>query len=254
MRRAGHWILDQVDWTIEPGQRWAIVGANGSGKTTLLRIASTYLWPTRGQVAVLGATIGRTDARELRRRIGYVSSALAGEIEPALPAVDVVMTARHAALGPWWSHFDADDRARAAAGLERLGLAGFEFRAFGSLSSGEVSRVLIARTLMTEPDLLLLDEPAAGLDLGAREELLARLTSLAAGPTPAIALVTHHLEEIPPGFDQALILAAGRVLANGPIESVVTGANLSAAFGLGLQVEARDGRYRAWAGPPAGAQ
>jgi iron complex transport system ATP-binding protein len=111
VRRAGHWILDQVDWTIEPGQRWAIVGANGSGKTTLLRIASTYLWPTRGQVAVLGATIGQTDARELRRRIGYVSSALASEIEPALPAVDVVMTARHAALGPWWSHFDADDLA-----------------------------------------------------------------------------------------------------------------------------------------------
>jgi iron complex transport system ATP-binding protein len=107
---------------------------------------------------------------------------------------------------------------------------------------------------MTEPDLLLLDEPAAGLDLGAREDLLARLTSLAAGPTPAIALVTHHLEEIPPGFGQALILAAGRVLASGPIESVVTGANLSAAFGLALQVEARDGRYRAWARPPTGGQ
>jgi iron complex transport system ATP-binding protein len=196
-------------------------------------------------VSVLGATIGRTDARELRRRIGYVSSALAAGIDPGLPALDVVMTARHAALAPWWVRFSPADRERAIEGLARLGLAGFETRAFGTLSSGESSRVLIARTLMTEPDLLLLDEPAAGLDLGAREDLLVRLTGLAAGPTPAIALVTHHLEEIPAGFDRALILAAGRVLANGPIETIVTGPNLSAAFGLGLQVDARAGRYSA---------
>jgi iron complex transport system ATP-binding protein len=196
-------------------------------------------------VSVLGATIGRTDARELRRRIGFVSSALAAGIDPALPTLDVVMTARHAALAPWWVQFSPADRERAIEALARLGLAGFEARAFGTLSSGECSRVLIARTLMTEPDLLLLDEPAAGLDLGAREDLLARLTGLAAGPTPAIALVTHHLEEIPAGFDRALILAAGRILANGPIETIVTGPNLSAAFGLGLQVDARAGRYSA---------
>ena len=194
---------------------------------------------------MLGETTGRTDARELRRRIGYVSSALAAEIDPALPAIDVVMTARHAALAPWWSRFDADDRDRAAAGLARLGLAGFEGRTFGSLSSGEAGRVLIARTLMTEPDLLLLDEPAAGLDLGAREDLLARLTTLAAGPIPAIVLVTHHLEEIPAGFDQALVLRAGRVLAAGSIATVLTSANLSLAFGLPLQVDARAGRYAA---------
>jgi iron complex transport system ATP-binding protein len=245
VRRAGRWILDQIDWSVDAGQRWAVVGPNGSGKTTLLQVASTYLWPSRGSLTVLGETIGRADARELRRRIGYVSSALAVGIDPALPAIDVVMTARDAALAPWWARFEAADRERAAAGLARLGLAGFESRTFGSLSSGEASRVLIARTLMTEPDLLLLDEPAAGLDLGAREDLLSRLTTLAAGAIPAIVLVTHHLEEIPSGFDQALILRAGRVLAGGPIGTVLTSANLSAAFGLPLAVDARAGRYAA---------
>lgn len=245
VRREGRWILDHLDWRVQSGERWAIVGANGSGKTTLLRVASTYLWPSRGEVTILGETIGRTDARELRRRIGYVSSALAAEIDPGLPAVDVVMTARHAALTPWWIRFSDADRERALDGLAQLGLAGFEGRTFGSLSSGESSRALIARTLMTEPDLLLLDEPAAGLDLGAREDLLARLTDLAAGATPAIVLVTHHLEEIPAGFDQALILAGGRVLAAGPIESVLSGPNLSRAFGQALEVDARAGRYNA---------
>jgi iron complex transport system ATP-binding protein len=221
------------------------VGPNGSGKTTLLRVASTYLWPSRGRVEVLGETIGRTDARELRRRLGYVSAALAADLDPELAALDVVMTARHAALAPWWSSFDDADRQRAVAGLDRMGLAGFEARTFGSLSSGERSRVLIARTLMTEPDLVLLDEPAAGLDLGARENLLGRLTAMASGRVPAIALVTHHLEEIPAGFDHALILAGGRVLEQVPIESVLTGPSLSAAYGLDLVVDVRAGRFTA---------
>jgi iron complex transport system ATP-binding protein len=245
VRREGRWILDGIDWTIRTGERWAIVGPNGSGKTTLLGVASTYLWPSRGSVEVLGETIGRTDARELRRRIGYVSAALAAEIDPALPAIDVVLTARHAALAPWWASYGTADRERAVAGLARLGLAGFEARTFGSLSSGERGRVLIARTLMTEPDLVLLDEPAAGLDLGAREDLLARLTEMAAGSVAAIALVTHHLEEIPAGFDRALVLTAGTVLASGPIEEVLTGACLSAAYGLPLAVDARAGRFSA---------
>ncbi|MFI5199448.1 MAG: ABC transporter ATP-binding protein [Candidatus Limnocylindrales bacterium] len=223
VRRDGRWILDSIDWTVDPGGRWAVVGANGSGKTTLLRVASTYLWPSRGRVEVLGETIGRTDARELRRRIGYVSAALA----------------------PWWAVFEAADRDLAAANLGRLGLAGFEARRFGSLSSGERGRVLIARTLMTEPELLLLDEPAAGLDLGGREDLAGRLTALAAGGVPAIVLVTHHLEEIPAGFDHALVLAGGRIRAAGPIEEVLTGPILSAAFGLPLVVEVRAGRLSA---------
>lgn len=219
------------------------MGPNGSGKTTLLRVASTYLWPSRGNVEILGETIGRTDARELRRRIGYVSAALAADIDPAIAAVDVVMTARHAALAPWWARYSVADRERAVAGLARLGLGGFEARTFGSLSSGERSRVLIARTLMTEPDLVLLDEPAAGLDLGAREDLLGRLTAMAAGSGPAIVLVTHHLEEIPAGFDRALVLAAGAVHSSGPIEAVLTGANLSSAYGLPLEVDGRAGRF-----------
>jgi len=227
-----------------------VIGANGSGKTTLLRVASTYLWPSRGSVEVLGETIGRTDARELRRRIGYVSAALAAEVDPALPALDVVMTARHAALAPWWAVFDAKDRDRAASSLGRLGLAGFEGRTFGSLSSGEQGRVLIARTLMTEPELILLDEPAAGLDLGAREDLAARLTDLAAGDVPAIILVSHHLEEVPVGFDQALVLVGGRVQAAGPIGAVLTGPILSAAFGLPLAVDQRTGRFSARAVRP----
>ena len=232
-----------MDWTIEPGERWVVVGPNGSGKTTLLRIASTYLWPSRGSVEVLGARIGQVDARELRRRIGYVSAALGDEVEPALPALDVVMAARHAALGPWWATFDDADRDRAADGLRRLGLAGFERRTFGSLSSGERSRVLIARTLMTNPELLLLDEPAAGLDLGAREDLAERLTGLAADDLAAIVLVSHHLEEIPKGFNRGLVLAGGRILAAGPIGAVLTGSNLSSAFGRPLVVDVRAGRY-----------
>lgn len=249
VRREGRWILDGIEWTVRAGERWAIVGPNGSGKTTLLRVASTYLWPSRGKVEVLGETIGRTDARELRRRIGYVSAALAADVDPELPALDVVLTARHAALGPWWSTFSDADRQRAVAGLARLGLAGLEARTFGSLSSGERSRVLIARTLMTEPDLLLLDEPAAGLDLGAREDLLTRLTAMAAGSVPAIVLVTHHLEEIPVGFEQALVLVGGTVREYGPIDAALTGASLSAAYGLALDVDVRAGRFSARALP-----
>jgi iron complex transport system ATP-binding protein len=252
VRREGRWILNGIDWTIRTGERWAIVGPNGSGKTTLLRVASTYLWPSRGSVDVLGETIGRTDARELRRRIGYVSAALAADVDPALPALDVVLTARHAALAPWWATYSPADRERAVAGLARLGLAGFEARTFGSLSSGERGRVLIARTLMTEPDLVLFDEPAAGLDLGAREDLLVRLTAMAAGSVAAIALVTHHLEEIPAGFDRALVLTGGAIRASGPIEEVLTSACLSAAYGLPLEVDARAGRFSARAGTSTG--
>jgi iron complex transport system ATP-binding protein len=158
----------------------------------------------------------------------------------------VVVSARDAALAPWWATFADDDRARAAACLERMGCGGLADRSFGTLSSGERQRVGIARTLMTEPDLLLLDEPAAGLDLGAREALVDRLADLAAGPSPAaIVLVTHHLEEIPPGFDRAMVLADGRLVAAGPIDVALTGATLSAAYGLPLHLDAADGRYHA---------
>jgi iron complex transport system ATP-binding protein len=246
VRREGRWILDGVDWTVRAGERWAIVGPNGSGKTTLLQIAATYLWPSRGTVEILGARIGAVDARELRRRIGFVSAALAPEIDGGLAAADVVMSARHAALAPWWAAYGPEDVARAEAALERLGLGGLGRRTFATLSSGERQRVLIARTLMTEPELVLLDEPAAGLDLGAREALVGRIESLAADPAlPAIALVTHHVEEIPAGFSHAVVLAEGRVLAAGPIGAILTDDVLSRAYGLPIRIDTADGRY--WA-------
>jgi iron complex transport system ATP-binding protein len=246
VRREGRWILDDVDWTVRTGERWAIVGPNGSGKTTLLRIASTYLWPSRGTVTVLGATIGRVDARELRRRIGFVSAAIAAEVDGSLVARDAVMSARHAALAPWWAAYNRDDADRAEAALGRLGVGGLGGRTFATLSSGERQRVLVARTMMAEPELLLLDEPAAGLDLGAREALVARVSSLATDPViAAIVLVTHHLEEIPARFTHALILADGRVSASGPISTTLTGETLSRAYGLRLTVEALNGRF--WA-------
>jgi iron complex transport system ATP-binding protein len=246
VRRSGRWILSSIDWTVNAGERWVVVGPNGAGKTTLLAIAATYLWPTAGTVEVLGERIGRVDTRELRRRVGYVSAALEERIDADLTALQVVVSARDAALAPWWGRFGDDDHARARVCLDRMGCGELAGRTFGSLSSGERQRVQIARTLMTAPDLLLLDEPAAGLDLGAREALVERLAELAAEPSPAaIVLVTHHLEEIPPGFGHAMVLDAGRCVAAGPAETTLTAPTLSAAFGLPLRLDATDGRYHA---------
>ena len=245
--RAGRAIVDRVDWRVGAGERWAIVGANGSGKTTLIQLVSTYLWPSRGAVTILDQQIGSVDARELRRRIGYASPAIAAAIADDLSAADVVMTARHAALAPWWHTFEQADADRALALLGLMGCENLAERTFGTLSSGERQRVQIARTLMANPELLLLDEPAAGLDLGAREALTTRLGGLARDPSlAAIVLVTHHVEEIPTGFTHGLVMAAGQVVAAGPIETTLTGPLLTAAFGLPLAVERRAGRFRAW--------
>lgn len=239
-------LVGPIDWRVAAGERWVIVGPNGSGKTTLLQVASTYLWPSSGRVAVLGERIGSVDARELRRRIGYASPALAADLPPDLTALDVVVTARHAALAPWWHHYGADDLERARRLLERLGCGGLADRAFGTLSSGERQRVQIARALMAGPELLLLDEPASTLDLGAREALVERLADLAGDDSlRAIVLVTHHLEEIPPGFGHGLVLCRGRAVAAGPIRGALSDAALSAAFGLPLVVRRRDGRFAA---------
>jgi iron complex transport system ATP-binding protein len=246
VRRSGRWILSSIDWNVHGGERWVVVGPNGAGKTTLLAIAATYLWPTAGTVEVLGERIGRVDTRELRRRVGYVSAALEERIDADLTALQVVVSARDAALAPWWCRFGEDDAARGRTCLDRMDCGELADRSFGSLSSGERQRVQIARTLMTAPDLLLLDEPAAGLDLGAREALVERLAELAAEPSPAaIVLVTHHLEEIPPGFGHAMVLAAGRCKAAGTAEATLTAPILSAAFGLSLRLDATDGRYHA---------
>ena len=253
VRRAGATILGPLDWQVADGQRWVLLGPNGSGKTTLLQLASTMLAPSAGSVEVLGARLGAVDARELRGRIGYASPALAAAIDPRLTAHEVVTTARVGALAPWWHTFSAADRERAADLLGQLGVGGCLERSFGTLSTGERQRVQIARALMPDPDLLLLDEPAAGLDLGAREALVAALEGLAIEPRPsASVLVTHHVEEIPLGFDQVLLLRSGRVVAAGPIERTLSGASLGATFGLRLELGAVDGRFHARRAPRGG--
>ncbi len=254
LRRAGRLLLDDVTWQVGPRDRWVVLGPNGSGKTTLLRIASLWLHPSGGSVHVLGEELGRTDVRPLRARIGVSSAALADQLRPDLPARDVVVTSRRGALEPWWHTYDDDDRAAAADALERVGAAHLADRAFGTLSSGERQRVQLARTLAADPDLLLLDEPSAGLDLGAREDLVARLGDLAADPTVApTVLVTHHVEEVPVGFTHVLLLRAGRVVAAGGLTDTLTEANLSAAFGIDVRLAGEAGRFRAWAErvPPA---
>ncbi len=250
--RDGRTILDRVSWTVLPHERWVVLGRNGSGKTSLVRIASLYLHPSSGRVQVLGETLGRTDVRALRRRIGLASSSLAAQLRPALTAAEIVMTAKYGALEPWWHRYDAADRDRARALLDRTGCVELADRPFGTLSSGEQQRVQLARTLMADPALVLLDEPTAGLDLGGREELVATLAGLAADPaTPPVVLVTHHVDEIPPGFTHLLLLAAGQVQATGPITACLTPAALSACFGLPLVVERRAGRWSAYADPGA---
>ena len=196
---------------------------------------------------MLGETIGRVDARELRRRVGYAGAGLEAAIDPSLTALDVVVTARHAALGPWWHEYTDADRDRARRLLAEIGVGDLVERSFGQLSTGERRRVQIARALMPAPDLLILDEPGASLDLGAREALVRDLAALAAAPTPrAMVLVTHHVEEIPAGFGHALVLSAGRVVAAGPIDETLTGPVISEAFGLPIAVERSNGRFRAW--------
>ncbi|HEY8523394.1 MAG TPA: ABC transporter ATP-binding protein [Acidimicrobiales bacterium] len=249
--RDGTVILDGVDWTVGPGERWVVLGPNGSGKTTLLRIASLYLHPSEGEVEVLGHRLGRVDVRRLRTEIGLVSPALAGLLRDEVPALDVVMAAREAALETWWHTYGDDDRAHARDLLKRVGAEHTAERPFGALSSGERQRVLLARSLWGDPGLVLLDEPTAGLDLGAREDLIGRLRALADDPAmPPTVLVTHHVEEIPAGFTHGLLLRNGRVLAAGPLADVVTAEALSEAFGLALIVDRRAGRYAARAVDP----
>jgi iron complex transport system ATP-binding protein len=246
VRRGGRTILGPLDWTVRPGERWAVLGPNGSGKTTLLQVVSLYLWPTSGTVDVLGGRFGRMDAREQRRRIGYAGSALEAEMDDGLSPSQLVLSARHAALAPWWHVYNDADRARAAALIDRFGIAHVANNPFRTLSSGERRRVSIARALMADPDLLLLDEPGAGLDLGVRETLIRDLTALARDSRPeSIVLVSHHVEEIPPGFGHALVLANGKAVAAGPIEEVVSSDVLGQAYGMPITVERRDGRF--WA-------
>ncbi|HET7902279.1 MAG TPA: ATP-binding cassette domain-containing protein [Candidatus Nanopelagicales bacterium] len=244
--RGGVAIVDHVSWDVAEGERWVVLGPNGAGKTTLLALAATLLHPTRGTVEILDEPLGRTDVFELRPRIGLASAALAERIPPHEQVSDVVVTAAYAVTGRWRERYEGGDHGRASWLLDQVGMAGFEARTFGTLSEGERKRVQVARALMTDPELLLLDEPAAGLDVGGREDLVRRLGVIAADDeAPTTVLVTHHLEEIPVGFTHAMLLRSGSVVAAGEIDDVLTGDLVSATFGVDLDVERRADRWAA---------
>lgn len=250
--RDGATILDGINWHVRSGDRWVVLGPNGSGKTTLCQIITLYQHPSAGSVTVLGARLGHTDVRSLRLRIGITSASLAAMMQPRLSAEQIVVAGRHAALAHWWHHYQDDDWRQARRCLARVDCLAHATQRFGTLSSGERQRVLLARALMCDPGLVVLDEPNAGLDLPGREQLVQTLANLAQNPTaPPLILVSHHVDEIPPGFTHALLLVAGQIAAAGPIERVLTGTQLSRCFGLNLEIERRGDRWRAWATEPA---
>jgi iron complex transport system ATP-binding protein len=239
-------LLRGIDWTVDADQRWVVLGPNGAGKTTLLQLAAAQMHPTRGVVTLLGETLGAVDVFELRPRIGLTSAALAQRIEPGERTGDVVLSAGYAVLGRWRERYDVHDLTRAALLMQQWGVTPMAHRPFGTLSEGERKRVQIARALMPDPELLLLDEPGAGLDLGGREDLVARLSDLARYHyAPAQVLVTHHVEEIPPGYTHALLLRGGEIVAVGAADDVLTEAHLSDTFGVPLSLSRTDGRFTA---------
>ena len=248
--RSGTALLDTIEWQVNRGDRWVVLGPNGSGKTTLISVAATYLWPSRGSVSILGQAVGTVDVRELRKRIGLVSASLQARIPPQLTALDVVVAGATGAIAPWWDRHGRDTEKQAAELLDIVGCASIRDRRFELLSSGEKQRVQIARALILEPALLLLDEPAAGLDLGAREQLAVLLAELNSRPgLAATVVVTHHVEEIAPGTTHALVLRSGRVVAAGKVAETLTGPVLSNAFGFGLRVHRVGDRFTAQATP-----
>lgn len=248
--RDGALLLDRVEWTVEEDERWVIVGPNGAGKTTLLQVAAASLHPTSGVVEVLGERLGETNVFELRPRIGLTSAALAERVPESEKVIDLVLTAAYGVMGRWREDYESQDVTRAVELLEQLGCAHLIRRNFGTLSEGERKRVQIARSLMPDPEMLLLDEPAAGLDLGGREGLLRRLSELALDESaPALALVTHHVEEVPPDFTHIMLLRAGHVVASGPLEKVLTDETLSECFEMPLRLDRQDRRWTARAAP-----
>ena len=244
VRRGGKTILGPLNWQVLEGQRWVVLGPNGAGKTTLLQVCSSLIHPTSGSVKILGEQLGKVDVFELRTRIGLTSSALVEQLPADELVIDVVLTAAYAMLGRWQEKYDLWDESRAMALLTALGVRELGDRNFGSLSEGEKKRVQIARALMADPELLLLDEPASSLDLGGREDLLKRIEVFAKDPlAPATVIVTHHIEEIPAGTTHALLLKEGSEVAKGDINTVITDLNLSNAYGLPISVQSEGGRF-----------
>jgi iron complex transport system ATP-binding protein len=239
-------LLRDVTWTIRAGEHWVVLGPNGAGKTTLLELLAGYRLPSRGRAALLGSQLGRVDIRELRSRIGYCSGALQARIRPDLRVLDFVVSTVHGQLLPWRKPYTDTDWARARDRLEQVGARALADRVIRTLSEGEQQRVQIARALMGDPELLLLDEPVSGLDLGAREALVELLGQVCVtGVVGATCLVTHHVEDIPPTSTHALLLRDGRVLGRGSIDEVLTAGALSRCFGVDLRLDRRDGRF--WA-------
>jgi len=244
--RDGNALIDAVTWRVTEGERWVVLGPNGAGKTTLLQVCAARLHPSKGTATVLGERLGATNVFDLRPRIGLSSAALADRLPPGERVRDVVLTAAYAVSGRWNEAYDQLDHGRSDDLLKVFGVAHLADRTFGTLSEGERKRVQLARSLMTDPELVLLDEPAAGLDLGGRETLVQDLSELAGDPrSPVMVLVTHHVEEIPPGFSHALLLRSGGVVAAGPIDEVLTDETLSDAFGVPLRVRHSEERWSA---------
>ncbi|MEJ0014622.1 MAG: ABC transporter ATP-binding protein [Actinomycetota bacterium] len=242
--RDGKTILGPLSWRVSSGERWVVLGPNGAGKSTLFALAGALIHPTSGAVSILDSQMGKVDVFELRPRIGITSSTVVEMIPDDEIVLNVVMTSAYAIMGRWNENYDLWDESRAISLLTILGVRELKDRTFGTLSEGEKKRTLIARALMPNPELLLLDEPAAGLDLGGREDLLKRFNALALDPqSPATIIVTHHVEEIPQGTTHCLLLSQGSVVALGLLEEVLTSAHLSTAYGISIELNQQGGRY-----------
>ncbi len=244
LRRSGKEILDDIDWRLNRGEHWAVIGANGSGKTTLLQIAGGTLFPTAGEVTVLGGRFGATDLFKLRQRVGWVSSALLARLPLMETAREIVVSGLRATFGLVYEYSERD-REQAEGLLARVGMADRMRTPFGVLSQGEQQKTLFARSMMAGPELFILDEACSGLDLAARESFLKVVEGVMAAGRAGVIMVTHHIEEIPPGITHALVLKGGRVLASGPVGEAIASAILSEAFDMGVAVERRNGRF--WA-------
>jgi len=244
--RDGKSLIRDLNFEVFSGQNWVILGPNGSGKTSLLKIASMFEHPSSGSVTLLEHTLGTSDMRKIRHLVGFTGHGITQLLRPELKTEDVVMTAKHGALEPWWNTYSSEDKLKALSHMEILGINHLAKQRFGTLSSGEKQRALLARSLMSDPKLLLLDEPASGLDLPSREELMQSLSSLVSESlSPPVIMVTHHVEEIPKGFSHILFLKEGSAMESGPINEKLNPENLSKCFDIDLEIRGFNGRWSA---------